>query len=144
MPNATAPKYDIDKDIGLTYGSTLAAVKAMRQKGRGKQDLMQAYAVIETGGKQYLVKEGSVVDVEQLDAQPGSTVDIERVLAVSDGNRLKVGTPVVSGAKVTAKVVEVFRGKKLVVFKKKRRKGYHKKAGHRQSLMKLQVTGISA
>jgi large subunit ribosomal protein L21 len=111
---------------------------------RGKQVSMQAYAVIETGGKQYLVKEGSVLDVEKLAGQPGAAVDIERVLAISDGKTLKVGAPTVSGAKVTAKIVEAFRGPKLIVFKKKRRKGYHKKAGHRQPLLKLQITAISA
>ncbi len=105
---------------------------------------MQAYAVIETGGKQYLVKEGAVLDVEKLAAEPGQSIELANVLAVSDGKTLKVGQPAVAGAKVTAKVVKAFRGKKQIVFKKKRRKGYHKKMGHRQSLLRLQVTGISA
>lgn len=105
---------------------------------------MQAYAVIETGGKQYLVKEGSVLDVEKVVAEQNVTIELDKVLAVSDGKVLKVGQPTVSGAKVAAKVVKAFRGKKLVVFKKKRRKGYHKKAGHRQPLTRLQITAITA
>lgn len=103
---------------------------------------MEAYAVIETGGKQYRVQKGSVLDIELLDAKEGDKVKIDKVLAVSDGSKLSVGTPVVAGAAVTLEVVKQFRGKKVISFKKKRRKGYHKKIGHRQELMKVRVESV--
>lgn len=103
---------------------------------------MEAYAVIETGGKQYMVKEGSVLDVELLDAAPGKSVKISSVLAVSDGKTLTIGTPAVKGASVTLEVVDQHRAEKVVAFKKKRRKGYRKKIGHRQDLMKVKVGKI--
>ena len=105
---------------------------------------MEAYAVIETGGKQYRVEKDTVLSVELLDQEAGSTVEFDQVLAVSNGTELTVGTPVVAGAKVTATVVENYRGKKVVAFKKKRRQGYRKKIGHRQDLTKLKIESISA
>ena len=104
---------------------------------------MEAYAVIETGGKQYRVQQGDQLDVELLVGDAGASLEFE-ALAVSDGTALTVGTPVVEGAKVTASVVEHFRGKKLYSFKKKRRKGYRRKIGHRQELTKIQVDAITA
>jgi len=105
---------------------------------------MDAYAVVETGGKQYRVESGNVLKVELLDAEVGSSFDFDRVLAVSDGSSLNVGTPVVDGAKVSATVVEHIRGPKLVAYKKKRRKGYERKVGHRQELTVLKVESIGA
>lgn len=105
---------------------------------------MEAYAVFETGGKQYKVEAGNEFDVELLDAEAGSTVKFDRVLAASDGSDLTIGTPVVDGAEVEAEVVEHKRGKKLVAFKKKRRKGYRRKIGHRQELTRIKITGIKA
>lgn len=106
---------------------------------------MEAYAVIETGGKQYRVEKDTVLSVELLDAaEAGKTVEFDQVLAVSDGSELTVGAPVVANAKVTAKVIENYRADKVVVFKKKRRQGYRKKAGHRQGLTKVKVESISA
>jgi large subunit ribosomal protein L21 len=105
---------------------------------------MDAYAVIETGGKQYRVKKGDVLDVEKLDTAPGQKVTLDRVLAVNLGTSITVGAPVVAGATVTAEVVDQHRGEKVVNFKKKRRKGYHRKIGHRQSLTRLKVEAISA
>ncbi len=105
---------------------------------------MEAYAVIETGGKQYRVQKDDVLAVELLaGAEAGQTVELGRVLALNDGTGLKVGRPVVEGAKVTAEVVEEFRAAKVVAFKKKRRKGYHKKIGHRQNLLKVKVTAVA-
>ena len=104
---------------------------------------MEAYAVIETGGKQYRVQQGDVFDVELLAQEAGASVEFE-VLAVSDGEALTVGTPVVEGAKVTASVVGNLRGKKIVSFKKKRRKGYRRKIGHRQELTKIKIEAITA
>ena len=105
---------------------------------------MEAYAVIETGGKQYRVEKDTVLDVELLGVEEGQTVEFDQVLATSDGSELTIGTPVVESAKVTATVVENFRDKKVVAFKKKRRKGYRKKKGHRQGLTKLKIESISA
>ncbi|MFH0953442.1 MAG: 50S ribosomal protein L21 [Verrucomicrobiota bacterium] len=105
---------------------------------------MEAYAVVETGGKQYRVQKGNVLEIELLEAETGKSVKLPRVLAVSDGKDLTVGTPDVSGAAVTAKVLATLRGRKVISFKKKRRKGYHKKIGHRQELMKIEIEKIAA
>ena len=105
---------------------------------------MDAYAVIETGGKQYLVKQGDVLRVERLGAEPGARVDAARVLAVSDGTALTVGAPVVAGARVVLELVKDLRGPKVVSFKKKRRKGYKKTIGHRQDLAEVKVAAIAA
>jgi large subunit ribosomal protein L21 len=104
---------------------------------------MEAYAVIETGGKQYRVQQGDVLDIELLDTDEGANVEFD-ALAVSNGKELSIGTPVVDGAKVKASVVENLRGKKIYSFKKKRRKGYRRKIGHRQELTKIKVESISA
>ena len=103
---------------------------------------MEAYAVVETGGKQYRVSAGDTIKVELLDVKAGDTVDIQPVLAVSDGKKLEVGTPTIEKAKVTSTVVEQTRGPKVVSFKKKRRKGYSRKVGHRQDLTVLKIESI--
>ncbi len=104
---------------------------------------MEPYAVVETGGKQYLVKVGDTLKVELLDGKAGDTIALASVLAVSDGKTLTVGTPTVTGAKVNAEIVEeAVRGPKVVAFKKKRRKGYRRKIGHRQSMTVLRVASI--
>lgn len=105
---------------------------------------MEAYAVIETGGKQYRVEKDTVLSVELLGAEGGTAVEFDQVLAVSNGSELAIGTPVVAGAKVTATVVENYRGDKVVSFKKKRRQGYRRKIGHRQSLTKIKIESITA
>ncbi len=104
---------------------------------------MEAYAVIETGGKQYRVQQGDVLDVELLAEDAGASVEFD-ALAVSNGSELTIGAPVVDGAKVKTSVVENFRGKKIYSFKKKRRKGYRRKIGHRQGLTKIKVEEITA
>jgi large subunit ribosomal protein L21 len=104
---------------------------------------MEAYAVIETGGKQYRVQQGDVFDVELLATDEGASIEFD-ALAVSNGSELSIGTPLVDGAKVTVSVVENLRGKKIYSFKKKRRKGYRRKIGHRQELTKIKVEAISA
>ena len=105
---------------------------------------MEAYAVIETGGKQYRVQKGDVVSVELLaGAEAGKPIELGRVLAVNDGAGLKIGVPVVAGAKVLAEVVGEYRAAKVVAFKKKRRKGYHRKVGHRQDLLKVKIASIA-
>ena len=102
------------------------------------------YAVVSTGGKQYRVQEGDVLFVEKLNAEVDSIVELTEVLAVSNGESLKVGTPVVEGAKVVAKVVAQGKAKKITVFKYKAKKDYRKKTGHRQSYTKIVVEKIEA
>ena len=101
------------------------------------------YAIIETGGKQYKVSEGDIIRVEKLDAEEGSGYTFDQVLAVNDGS-LKVGNPTVDGAKVTASVMGNGRGKKVIVYKYKRKSGYHKKAGHRQAYTQVKIESINA
>ncbi|MGN0844403.1 MAG: 50S ribosomal protein L21 [Kiritimatiellia bacterium] len=103
---------------------------------------MQAYAVIETGGKQYRVQAGDSLDIELLHVAENESVVIDKVLALSDGTDLKVGTPYVEGAKVTLKVVKNFRGPKVISFIKKRRKGYKRTVGHRQELTRVTVESL--
>lgn len=102
------------------------------------------YAIVVTGGKQYKVAEGDVVFVEKLDVTEGDTVTLDKVLAVSDGTDLKVGAPYVEGAAVTAKAVKNGKDKKIIVYKYKPKKGYHKKQGHRQPYTKLEIEKINA
>ena len=97
------------------------------------------FAVIRTGGKQYRVAEGSVIKVERLEGEAGGTITLGEVLMAGD----KIGAPLVSGASVAATIVAQARGPKIIVFKKKRRQNYRRKAGHRQDLTILRVTGIS-
>lgn len=102
------------------------------------------YAVIKTGGKQYRVAEGQELSLEKLETGVGSEVTFEEVLLVANGEDVKIGTPVVEGAKVTATVVEQFRGEKVRIVKFTRRKHSMKQAGHRQYLTKVKITGIQA
>lgn len=102
------------------------------------------YAVLATGGKQYKVSEGDVIFVEKLNAEVDSTVELTEVLAVSNGETLTVGKPVVEGAKVIAKVVSQGKAKKITVFKYKPKKDYRKKTGHRQAYTKLVIEKIEA
>ncbi len=103
---------------------------------------MEPYAVIKTGGKQYMVKAGETLQVEKLSGDKGARIELSPVLAVSDGKELKSGRPILEGAKVTATVVDHILGPKLVAFKKKRRKGYSRKIGHRQDLTVLKIEAI--
>ena len=100
-------------------------------------------AIIVTGGKQYTVSEGDVLFVEKLNAEEASTVNFEQVLAILDGENTKIGTPVVEGAKVEAKVVKNGKGKKLTIFRYKAKKNEKKKIGHRQPYTKVEITKIA-
>ena len=104
---------------------------------------MEAYAVLETGGKQTLVKVGDTIEIEKLSVEPGQETVLDTVCAVSDGTTLKVGAPYVEGAKVTLAVEAVKRCEKVVNFKAKRRKGYRRKVGHRQQIMVATVKAIA-
>jgi large subunit ribosomal protein L21 len=101
-------------------------------------------AIIKTGGKQYRVEVGTVLRIEKLTGDVGSNVDFDEVLLVGRGDKAKVGTPVVDGAKVSGEIVGQVRGKKLVVYKFRRRKNYRRKNGHRQHYTDIKITGISA
>ncbi len=101
-----------------------------------------AYAIFKTGGKQYRVEKGDKIDVEKLDVEVGDTVTFEEVLASGSGDDISVGAPFIDGAKVTAKVIDQFRAKKVIAFKFKRRKGYHKTKGHRRHLTRLEIVSV--
>ncbi len=101
------------------------------------------YAIIETGGKQYTVREGDVVRVERLAVEEGATYTFDKVLALG-GDNAKFGAPLVEGASVSAEIQTEGKGKKVIVFKKKRRKRYKRTAGHRQFFTEVKITGINA
>ena len=99
------------------------------------------YAIIKTGGKQYRVTEGDTLRVEKLNVE-GTSVTFDQVLLIG-GEEVKIGAPTVEGASVSAEILREARAKKIIVFKKKRRKGYHKKQGHRQTFTEVKITGIN-
>jgi large subunit ribosomal protein L21 len=102
------------------------------------------YAIIETGGKQYRVSVGDTISVERLDGDEGADITLERVLLLGGDGTPRVGTPVVAGATVSARIEEQFRGEKITIFKYKPKKRYRRRMGHRQSLTRLEITGINA
>ncbi|MBI5903696.1 MAG: 50S ribosomal protein L21 [Deltaproteobacteria bacterium] len=102
------------------------------------------YAVIKTGGKQYKVSQNDVIKVEKLPGEVGNTVEIPSVLAVGYGESLRVGSPTVEGASVVAEILVQDRDKKIIIFKKKKRKGYAKRQGHRQSFTSIRIQEIKA
>lgn len=99
------------------------------------------YAVVETGGRQYKVTEGQVIDVERLEVEPGQTIELDRVLLISD-EQVQVGQPTVAGAMVVAKVVGEEKGEKIIVFKYKPKTRYRRKTGHRQIYTRLAIQKI--
>ena len=100
------------------------------------------YAVIKTGGKQYKVAVGEKLKVEQIPAELDSQIELTEVLMIADGDKVQVGAPFVSGAKVVAKVVEHGRGEKIRIFKMRRRKHYQKRQGHRQNYTRIEIVSI--
>lgn len=100
------------------------------------------YAILRQGGRQYRVQPGDKIQVDRLDVQPGDEIELQDVLALNDDSNLEIGEPRVLGAVVKAKVLRQDRGKKIVVFKFKRRKGYARKRGHRQQFTELHITGL--
>lgn len=102
------------------------------------------YAIIVTGGKQYKVTEGEIFSVEKLDGAAGDKLTLGQVLMVKDDSGVKIGSPLLDGAKVTVEVIEQGRGKKITVYKYKKRKNERKKQGHRQAYTKLKVEKIEA
>ncbi|MGE5213029.1 MAG: 50S ribosomal protein L21 [Nitrospirota bacterium] len=103
-----------------------------------------AYAIIRTGGRQFRVAEGDTLDVDQLDVEPGKTATFGDVLFLADGKDIAHGNPLISGAKVTAEVVEQRKGEKVIAFKYKRRKGYHRTVGHRRKLTRVKIKTIDS
>ncbi len=102
------------------------------------------YAIIKTGGKQYRVHPGEVIEVERLDGEPGSSLELGEVLMVVDGDSVSVGTPSVKGAKVVATIVEETRAPKVIVFKYKPKVRYRRTRGHKQRLTRLRIESITA
>ena len=100
------------------------------------------YAVVKTGGKQYKVTVGEKLNGEQIPAELDSQIELNEVLMIADGDKVQVGAPFVSGAKVVAKVVEHGRGEKIRIFKMRRRKHYQKRQGHRQNFTQIEIVSI--
>jgi large subunit ribosomal protein L21 len=102
-----------------------------------------AYAIIKTGGRQYRVAEGDTIDVDLLEIEPGKKATFGEVLMHADGDNITHGDPLISGAKVTGEVVEQRKDKKVIAFKYRRRKGYHRTVGHRRKLTRVKIDSIS-
>ncbi len=102
------------------------------------------YAIVEIGGQQFKIEKEQKLFVNLLDNEAGSDLEIDQVLLFADGENIRVGTPLVEGVKVKAKVMEHVKADKILVFKKKRRKGYQKMNGHRQPMTKIQIEEITA
>ncbi len=102
------------------------------------------FAVVRTGGKQYRVRKNDVIKVERLAGEPGAAIDLDQVLMLDDGTAPTIGSPLVDGARVSATVLDQTRADKIIVFKKKRRKNYRRKHGHRQAVTVLRITDILA
>ena len=100
------------------------------------------YAIVEIAGQQFKVEQDQQIFVHRLEAEEGSKIDFDKVLLMDDAGKINVGAPVIKGAKVTAKVLEHLKGDKVIVFKKKRRKGYKVKNGHRQPITEIIIQGI--
>ena len=101
------------------------------------------YAVLNTGGKQYKVAKGDVIQIEKLEGDVGASVQLDKVLMVGEGDKVQVGSPFLSGYVVTGEVTEQDKGAKILVFKKRRRKNYRRKVGHRQLFTRVKITDIS-
>ena len=102
------------------------------------------YAIVEIAGQQFKVEKDQKVYVHRLDAEAGKKINFDRVLLIDDNGKVNIGAPAISGAEVTATVLEHLKGDKVIIFKKKRRKGYQKQNGHRQYLTEIQINDIKA
>lgn len=141
-PTSEVTVTDTGSDVEATAAKT-KRTRSPRAKVTKSTEAPGAYAVVETGGKQYRVSVGDSLSVERLVVDSGSDISLDRVLLVSDNGSTRVGTPVVDGATVSARVDNHFRGEKIVVFKYKPKKRYRRRTGHRQALTRLTITGIS-
>ena len=102
------------------------------------------YAIIETGGKQYRVSENDIIDIELLGVEAGNKVEFQNVLFVNENGTVKIGNPQIEGYVVHGELVEEVKGKKVIAYKYKRRKNYHRKVGHRQNYSRVKITAIKA
>lgn len=132
--------FDYTACIGM---SKVRRARLPKQRDFTDKEVISMYAVIETGGKQYRVSEGDEIYVEKLDAQVEDSYTFDRVLLVGGEGEVKVGSPLVEGAQVSAKVLRQSRSKKIIVFKYKPKKNYRRKQGHRQPFTKLVIEKIS-
>lgn len=123
-------------------GSKKQIAKMISPLGININNKIDMFVIVEIAGQQFKVEKGAKLYVHRLESEEGSTVDFEKVLLVSNDDDVKVGTPVVAGSKVTATVLAHVKGEKVMVFKKKRRKGYKKKNGHRQQFTQIQIEDI--
>jgi large subunit ribosomal protein L21 len=131
---------------GALRGLTLTPGADLRRIARFSQQLYSEsimYAVIKTGGKQYRVAPGEKIKVEQIPADVGTEITIDQVLMVGEGESVKIGSPLVTGAQVKATVLAQGRGPKIKIFKMRRRKHYQKHQGHRQNFTEIRIDGIS-
>jgi len=129
---------------GVRHRPRFPLVKGIHLWNFGRLFLRQmAYAIIKTGGRQFHVAEGDTIDVDLLDVDPGKIATFGEVLMFADGKDVTHGSPLVAGAKVTAEVLEQRKDKKVVAFKYKRRKGYHRTVGHRRKLTRVKIKSIS-
>ncbi len=101
------------------------------------------FAVLKTGGKQYKVSQGDVIQVEKLEGNVGDKVTLDQVLMISEDEKVDMGFPILEGSQVTGEIIDQAKGKKIIVFKKRRRKNYRRKNGHRQLITHLKITEIS-
>jgi large subunit ribosomal protein L21 len=118
------------------------AVSSVKRKEITKKEGEKAYAIVQTGGKQYRVSSGETIDVMHLPAVEGSTVELDQVLLIADGESVRVGAPTVKGAKVLAEVLGEGKGKKVIVFKYKPKVRYRRKKGHRQLYTRLAIKEV--
>jgi large subunit ribosomal protein L21 len=125
-------------DFAVHFSAKTCRSESCRKRGA------VVYAIIETGGKQYKVAEGDEIFIEKLNGEEGSEVVFDRVLAVSDGESLKVGAPLLDGATVKGKILKNGKAPKIIVFKFKAKKGYRRKQGHRQHYTKVAIGAITA
>ena len=132
-------------DAEETTVQDVAETKKSAKKGKAGKAVAadSGYAIIRTGGKQYQVSAGSLVRVEKIAGKVGDTIELKDVLAVFEGDTSSIGQPTIEGAVVTARIVEQDKAKKVLVFKKKRRKGYRVKRGHRQMFTALEISEIT-
>ena len=118
------------------------AVSSVKRKEITKKEGEKAYAIIQTGGKQYRVSPGETIDVMHLPVEEGSTIELDQVLLIADGESIRVGTPTVEGAKVLAEVLGEGKGKKVIVLKYKPKVRYRRRKGHRQLYTRLAIKEI--
>ena len=145
VAEATEPEADeTDADTAEPLVAAVSEPAPVRERRPRAPRAPRPYAVIETGGKQYRVSVGDSISVEKLAVEAGADVTFDRVLLLGGDGSTRVGTPVVAGATVSARIEEQYRGEKIVVFKYKAKKRYRKKMGHRQSLTRLAITAINA